>query len=88
MHVRSSLLLAVILFAVVGAATSAQESIQGQTTVIVSGAALAVQDDESDRIQQMFSHQPVYSRPAPRTWSSRLEIRWSARWQSAPRYAV
>jgi hypothetical protein len=50
--------------------------------------AMVLQDAEVQRVEQLFSHQPTYSRPAPRLWSSRLEVRWNARWEDAPRYAV
>jgi|GEM_PF-3199871 len=49
---------------------------------------LAVEDSEAVRIERLFSNGPTWSRPAPLTWSSRLEVRYNARWQSSPRYAV
>ena len=90
MSLRLTSLSAVAVFAFVVAAGAVSHLRAATVNVGGNGAGVSVvvQDDESARIQQMFSHQPTYSRPAPRTWSSRLEIRWSARWQSAPRYAV
>lgn len=61
----------------------------GQSTVSpVSRPTLAVEDSEVVRIEHLFSHGPTWSRPAPLTWSSRLEVRWNARWENSPRYAV
>lgn len=59
-----------------------------QAPVEVRGAELALVDEDVARVQQLLSHQPNWSRPAPRVWSSRLDVRWSARWQSAPKYAA
>ena len=52
------------------------------------GVAFAVIDAEATRVQHSLSHRPAFSPPAPRVWSSRLDVRSSARWHSAPRYAV
>jgi hypothetical protein len=49
---------------------------------------LTVQDDDVAQVQQMLSKRREWTRPAPRVWSSRHDVRWSARWQAAPRYAV
>jgi hypothetical protein len=29
-----------------------------------------------------------WTHPAPITWSSRLDVRWDARWGTTPQYAV
>lgn len=48
----------------------------------------AVVDEEAAQVHRSLSNAPTWSRPAPRIWSSRPDVRWSARWQSAPKYAV
>ncbi|PTY06861.1 hypothetical protein DB347_09650 [Opitutaceae bacterium EW11] len=52
-------------------------------------AASLDQDAEVLRVERTFSQGGNAEGPvAPKTWSSRLEIRWQARWQGAPRFLV
>lgn len=53
-----------------------------------SGAKVAVEDADLARVEQLFSQRPNTSGSAPRTWSSRLETRWTARWELSPQYAA
>lgn len=69
-----------------GATSAAMQRDSG--AALSEGLRVVLQDDESARVRQAITQQPTFSRPAPRVWSSRLEIRWTARWESAPRYAV
>lgn len=58
------------------------------TPTEVAGTKVTLEDSDLARVERQFSQRPTNSGPAPRVWSSRLEIRWNARWESAPRYAV
>ncbi len=52
-------------------------------------ADVADYDAEMARVERQFSNGgPTSTKPAPTVWSSRLEIRWNARWQAAPHFAV
>lgn len=54
-----------------------------------SGATVVLDEDaEVTRIERLFSNEALSSRAAPRTWSSRFDVRWNARWQAAPKYVV
>jgi hypothetical protein len=56
---------------------------------VKTAASYAVSDEtEMAHVERLFSSGTHSLRPAPVIWSSRLEIRWSARWEAAPHYAV
>ncbi len=55
----------------------------------VTVADLASYDSDVAHIERQFSNGgPTWTKPAPTVWSSRLEIRWNARWLATPHYAV
>jgi hypothetical protein len=61
----------------------------GQNTVSTVGRpAFAVEDSEAARIEHLFSNGSNWTRPAPLTWSSRLQVRWNARFDQSAHYAV
>jgi hypothetical protein len=51
-------------------------------------AALAVDDAMTQSVERQFSPTTAAPRSAPVIWSSRLQVRWNARWQDAPKYVV
>jgi hypothetical protein len=48
----------------------------------------SLQDSDTETVRRAFSAAPTDIRPAPVIWSSRLEVRWTARWQGNPRFVV
>jgi len=54
----------------------------------MQGSAVAVEEQsEVVHVEKLFSG-AHWTHPAPTTWSSRLDVRWNARWENAPQYAV
>ncbi len=45
------------------------------------------EQSEVAHVEKLFSG-GHWTHPAPTTWSSRLDVRWNARWENAPQYAV
>jgi hypothetical protein len=45
------------------------------------------EQSEVAHVEKLFSG-AHWTHPAPTTWSSRLDVRWNARWETAPQYAV
>lgn len=53
-----------------------------------AAAELALDVSEVSRIERLFSSGSHWTRPAPAVWSSRFEVRWNARWENSPQFAV
>ncbi|HEY9154120.1 MAG TPA: hypothetical protein VIM69_03250 [Opitutaceae bacterium] len=52
------------------------------------GLTVALEEQsEVAHVERLFSG-AHWTHPAPTTWSSRLDVRWNARWETAPQYAV
>ncbi|HEU5078656.1 MAG TPA: hypothetical protein VFT72_05560 [Opitutaceae bacterium] len=62
--------------------------ILGHSTPVPSEKLLVEDVSEAARIERLFSSGPNWTRPAPAVWSSRFQVRWNARWQNSPKYAV
>ena len=52
-----------------------------------TGTLAVSESSEVAHVEKLFSG-ARWTHPAPTTWSSRLEVRWNARWENAPQYAV
>ena len=52
------------------------------------GSTVAMQEQsEVAHVEKLFLG-AQWTHPAPITWSSRLDVRWDARWGMTPQYAV
>lgn len=90
---RAFLKLSLIAGAVMLASSGFEEGVARTESVVApAGMNVAVgfdRDAEMLRLERLFSQGSQDSGlVAPRVWSSRLEIRWTARWEAEPRFAV
>lgn len=81
-NLRTSILSTLALASLVAVSLSSA----GANTV--AGRSVAIEDADTLRVERLFSNGGGAAVSAPKIWSSRLEIRWQARWEAAPRYAV
>jgi hypothetical protein len=69
-------------------ATSLTFAARSSASQVVQGTTVAMEEQsEVAHVEKLFSG-AHWTHPAPTTWSSRLDIRWDARWETSPQYAV
>ncbi len=76
-----------LIFVLVGCAFVGGKAEQKVSAPLPQGAAVAIEEADVAIIQRLLGKGET-KRSAPRVWSSRREIRWNARWESAPRFVV